>query len=91
MHDFSWCNEFVLEFVSSEEFLLAYLSGDKDRLYTGMVFAKFPREKNVNSRKTRSLSPPLYLEWNIWNRNEDSAKMALRLRIAALPYVAKCS
>lgn len=91
MHDFSWYNEFVLEFVPNEAFLLAYLSGDKDRLYTGMVFAKFPREKNVNSRKTPSLSPPPCLQWDIWNRNEDSAKMAFRLWIAALPYVAKCS
>lgn len=45
MHDFSWYNEFVLEFVPSEAFFLAYLSGDKDRLRTGMVFAKFPRKK----------------------------------------------
>lgn len=35
----------VLKFVPSEAFLLAYLSGDEDKLHTAMVFAEFPRQK----------------------------------------------
>lgn len=35
----------VLKFVPSEAFILAYLSGDEDKLHTAMVFAEFPRQK----------------------------------------------
>lgn len=41
----------VLEFVPSEAFLLAHLSGDEDKLHTAMVFAEFPRKKVSTTRR----------------------------------------
>lgn len=51
----------VLEFVPSEAFLSASLSGDEDKLYTTMVFAEFPRKK----MSTLSALQVEHLEWEL--------------------------
>lgn len=48
----------VFEFVPSEAFLLAYFSGDEDRLHTAMVFAEFPRKKLSTAGGLPHSQPP---------------------------------